>query len=309
MTTKTQHQKEYIARINAVMDYIERNLDGDLRLTTLAGVAHFSPYHFHRIFASLTGETLNQFIRRIRVEKAASNLMANVELPLTEVSDKCGYSSLSVFSRSFRDAYKISPTEFRNGGFEKVSKICKMNSKNDKLFQIKANYLSTEFLTKNKVIMDAKIEVKEMPTMNFAYVRHTGQFDQIGKAYEKLFKWAGPRDLLKFPETKTATVYHDDPSVTDIENVRQSACITIGEDVKTDGEIGKMQVEGGKYAVGRFEIGVMEFEGAWNSMCHWLADSGWQPADGYPYELYYNDHMQHPEQKFILDICIPVKAL
>jgi AraC family transcriptional regulator len=148
-----------------------------------------------------------------------------------------------------------------------------------------------------------------LPKYDFIYVRHTGQFNEIGQAYNKLFQWAGPRGLLNFPETKTATVYHDDPKVTDIENVRQSACISISSSVKTDGEIGTMSVPAGKYAVGRFEIGPTEFEEAWNSMCLWLGDSGWQPADGYPYELYHNNHEEHPERKFILDICMPVKPL
>ncbi|MFP4469190.1 MAG: AraC family transcriptional regulator [Bacteroidales bacterium] len=69
------HQKqllrqEYIARINRVMDFVERNLSADLNLETLAGVANFSPFHFHRLFSAMTGETLNHFIRRARLERA-----------------------------------------------------------------------------------------------------------------------------------------------------------------------------------------------------------------------------------------------
>ncbi len=68
--------------------------------------------------------------------------------------------------------------------------------------------------------METNIAVKEMPAMDLIYCRHLGQFDQIGGAYEKLFKWAGPRGLLRFPETKTLTVYHDDPKVVDIEKLQ-----------------------------------------------------------------------------------------
>jgi len=53
-------RQEYVARINRVMDYIGANLNGDLCLEKLAGVANFSPYHFHRIFRGMTGETLRQ---------------------------------------------------------------------------------------------------------------------------------------------------------------------------------------------------------------------------------------------------------
>ena len=155
--------------------------------------------------------------------------------------------------------------------------------------------------------METKIIVKEMPEMQVIYCRHTGAYDQIKQAYGKLMQFAGPRGLLNSPDTKTLTVYHDDPSITEIEKVRQSACLVITQDVKTEGEIGKMTIPGGKFAVGHFEISVNEFEQAWNTMCVWFTESGYEPGEGNPYELYYSDCDQNPEHKFILDICIPVK--
>jgi AraC family transcriptional regulator len=148
-----------------------------------------------------------------------------------------------------------------------------------------------------------------MPEFYVAYCRHTGAFNQIGSAYDKLIKWAAPRGLLSSPDVKTITVAHDDPSITSIEKVRSSVCITLKEDVKVENEIGKMTVPAGKYAVGRFEVGKDEFEKAWNSMCLWFTESGYQQGDGCTYELYHSNHMEHPEQKFIVDSCIPVKPL
>ena len=82
----------------------------------------------------------------------------------------------------------------------------------------------------------------------------------------------------------------------------------LGE-VKVEGEIGKSTVPAGRYAVGHFEIKETEFEQAWNTMCSWLTESGYQPADGPTYELYHNDYKDHPEHRFIVDICLPVKPL
>lgn len=114
---------------------------------------------------------------------------------------------------------------------------------------------------------------------------------------------------MNFPDTKTITVYHDDPTITAIEQVRQSACISVDKEVKVDGEIGKMKLDSGKYAVGHFEIDEKGFEKAWNTMCLWFSESGYQPGDGYPYELYYNSPEEDSKRRFILDICIPVKTL
>ena len=70
-------RQEYAFRINRVIDYIEANIDVDLSLETLSGIANFSKFHFHRIFRAMVGETLNQFIQRIRLEKAAAQLIFN----------------------------------------------------------------------------------------------------------------------------------------------------------------------------------------------------------------------------------------
>ena len=148
-----------------------------------------------------------------------------------------------------------------------------------------------------------------MPAMDLIYCRHVGPFDQIGGAYEKLFKWAGPRSLLRFPETKTLTVYHDDPKVVDIEKLRQSACITVDEDAKPEGEFGKMHLPGGRYAVGSFKVKPHQFGEAWDAVCSWLADSGYQPSDGYPYEYYPEEHTDENPPTFTVDICVPVKPL
>ena len=64
------HRREYERRVNRVVDYIEAHLSDELPLEKLAAVAAFSPFHFHRVFAAITGETLSDFIRRIRLERA-----------------------------------------------------------------------------------------------------------------------------------------------------------------------------------------------------------------------------------------------
>ncbi|MCG8699237.1 MAG: AraC family transcriptional regulator [Bacteroidales bacterium] len=309
MNTATS-KKEYIHRINKVIDYIERNMDTQLNVKSIAEVACFSPFHFHRIFTAFKGETLNQFLKRKRIEKAASLLLQNKETPVAEIATYVGFQSDSVFCRSFKDYFNMSAQAFRaNWDDIKLRKNNQFNSKNDKLADDHTMYFGS--IENNKIwreIMDKKIEIKEMPELKLIYCRHVGAFDGIGRAYDKLAHWAGPRGLFN-SHTKGVTVYHDNPSVTEIEKLQQSACFTVDREVVTEGEIGFMTMPGGTHLVGSFEVNAQEFELAWKAVCMRLAESGYQPRDAFPYELYHNNHEEHPERKFILDICVPVKPM
>lgn len=315
MNIQETSRKEYRFRINKVMDYIDAHLDEPLDLESIATVASFSPFHFHRIFTFLVGETPSDYIQRLRIEKAAWRLRNEETETITEIAYSCGFSTVSLFSRTFRKYFGMTPSQFsktekpafsKNGiHFSKNGQRLRKNLKNNQeldedLCIVKSNTL---------FFMETKVEVKNMPEMKAIYCRHIGPFHLIGQAYEKVFQWAIPRGLLKPGISKTATVTHDDPSVTAIEKVRQSACIIVDEDVKVEGEIGKLTIPAGEYAVGRFELTNEEFERAWNTMCLWFTESGYQQGDGSTYELYHNDFTQHPERKHIVDICIPVKPL
>ena len=317
MNIQLTSRREYIHRINRVVDHVEANMDAEHSLQSLAEVANFSPFHFHRIFRALTGETLNSFVKRLRLQKAGSMLLTDYKRPVEEVATLCGFSSTPVFCRAFKDHFGKSTGEFRRYHEEMDYRNGQVESKNGQSISkegqsgtLDSLYFSDEFINQNRnSTMEKKIEVKEMPGFDLIYVRHVGSFDQIGSAYEKLFRWAGPRGLVQGPGTRTMTVYHDDPKVVDPDNVRQSACIVVDEDVKTEGEIGKMHVPGGKYVVGSFEITPDKFGEAWDAVCRWLADSGYQPSDGYPYEYYPKEHEEGPPPVFTVDICVPVKPL
>lgn len=315
MSIQEKSRIEYRSRINRVMDYIDIHLDQPLELKDIAEVASFSPYHFHRIFTFLIGETPIDYVQRLRVEKAAWKLQQEPIRPITEIAYSCGFGSVSLFSRTFKKYFGLTPTQFSKEEkpiyahhgmlFSKNGQILRKNLTNEADFD--SDLCRVEL--KNIYFMKANIEIKEMPEMKAIYCRHIGPFHLIGQAYGKLAQWATPRGLYVPNVTKTATVTHDDPAVTDSDKIRQSACIILNEDVKVEGEIGKMTIPGGKYVVGHFELGMDEFQKAWNTMCHWFTESGYQQGDGCTYELYHNDYTTHPENKHIVDICIPIKLL
>lgn len=332
-------EQEYISRINRVMDYIQANLNKPLTLSELARVACFSPYHFHRIFSSFTGETLNSFIQRLRVEKAVSLLIMHPTKSITEIAFDAGFASSASFARLFKESFGMSATEMRSGGYKRFSKIRKPDSKNGKLnsknrkdtdFSIEY-FLSNDIdggadrsdekekITKRRTttmsnVNDVKVIVKDVPSMTVAYVRHIGPYKGNSKLFEdmwgKLLKWAGPRGLMKQPDLKVLNVYHDDPEITDENNLRMSVCMSVPPETQVSGEIGKMEIAGGKYAIAHFEISEKEFQEAWNYVYgQWLPKSGYQPGDGPCYELCLKDPKDNPEHKYIVEICVPVQPL
>src|SRR5277367_7135298 len=123
-SAKIQANRAYAQKIDRVIDYLRGNLDRRVRLAELADVACFSEFHFHRIFTAVSGDTLNSFTNRLRLEKAA-RLLRYSEQSLTDIALDCGFSSSATFSRAFRSGYDTTPSEFRKTGEIKNSKICK----------------------------------------------------------------------------------------------------------------------------------------------------------------------------------------
>jgi AraC family transcriptional regulator len=156
--------------------------------------------------------------------------------------------------------------------------------------------------------LDFTVEVKDLQELTVACVRHIGPYNGIGKAFEAFGRWAGPRGLFALPGAKTLAVYHDSPGVSEPEKLRSSACLVVPEGTEVTDGVSLMKILGGKYAVARFEIAMDQFGAAWDTlMSEWFPSSGWQPEDRMCYEVYLNDPGKHPEGKFVIDICEPVR--
>lgn len=332
-------RQEYVSRMNRAVDYIQENLGRELRLDEIAEIANFSKYHFHRLFRALVGEPLNQFIQRIRIERAASQLIVNPKKSITEITFDCGFASSAAFARKFKEHFGMSASHWRNEGYMKNSKNGKDDSKDSETNRKHGKDLSSSFWyidnnskqngamlnqlstnTRRNLMVDKKnlqVEVKDLPAMHVAYVRHIGPYqgnkEVFANLFNKLFSWAGPRGLLNAKDMKVLSVYHDSPEITDEDKLRTSVCITVPQGTKVDGEVGLMDLSGGKYACSHFEISADEYQQAWDALlCDWLPGSGYQPGDksNTPcFEHYLNNPEEHPEKKHIVDICIPVMPL
>ncbi|TPN83460.1 AraC family transcriptional regulator [Aquimarina algicola] len=303
-------QNEYTKRINTVCDYIEKDLSKSFTLDELAEVANFSKFHFTRIFQGITGETPFQFLNRLRLERAASLLKHHPNHTISDISTLCGFTSLSIFSRNFKNYFNISATAYR----KQKSNLSKIDRNNDQLPTSTTLYLSHDLKNiKYKTNMEIlkNVEVKELPEMTVAYVRHVGPYKGDAKLFEslhsKLLSWAEPNGILEHPDVKSLIIYHDDIRVTESSKLRVSVSMTIPKETKVEAPIGKMTIEKTKYVVACFAIKVDQFQEAWDwLMGSWFPNSGYQPDDKPFFELY----PETPKNEtFLVEICIPVKPL
>lgn len=101
MSLREETVKDHNERLNRVLIYIQENIGTRLSLETLADIACFSPFHFHRIFAAYVGETLNAYCCRLRLENAAMKLIYTKEL-ITSIAMSAGYETSVAFAKAFR---------------------------------------------------------------------------------------------------------------------------------------------------------------------------------------------------------------
>ncbi len=307
MSSAETLKKEYIGRINLALNFIDDHLDSDkLSLETVSKIALYSPFHFHRIFKVIIGETLNLYIIRRRIEKAASVLMHKKDVTVTELSLQFGFNSNSSFTRTFKKFYGISPTDFKKQNTNIYSKIRQVESKNGQENLIFEKYICNINNLLNWIKMNANIEIKETPELHLASITHIG-INGIENAFERLIKWATPKGLMEDPETKMARIFYDSFKITDPSKVRMSISLLTNSNFVTKGEIHKTTIKKGKHIVGHFEIVVDDFEKAWSTLFVWMHNNGYKKSEENPFEIYHNDFRQHPENKCIVDLYIPIK--
>jgi len=290
MPTRDSTTRDYRERINRVIFHIEAHLGEPLILEDLAKLAFFSPYHFHRIFAAFTGEPLAAFIRRLRLERAAQQLL-HLDVPVTEIALDAGYETAAAFTRAFTACFGVAPSAYRE--------------RNQPSSIFGARLLS---LTMEKEDSNMTPEIRKSEPMPVLFVRRTGPYHQAaGQAFAVLCQFAVPRGLLG-SSTRMIGISHDDPYVTDESKFRYDACMTIDRDVSPEGEIGKKTIAGGRYAVflhaGPYDRFQQTYDQVFKS---WLPGSGERLREEPCFEVYLNSPDQAKPEDLRTEIWLPIE--
>jgi AraC family transcriptional regulator len=257
---------EYVERVNEVMDHVRKHLRDDLSLEALADVAHFSPYHFHRIFKATTGETLAGFRRRSRLERAAYLMKASPAKTLGSVAFDSGFKSQSDFSRVFKAFYGLAPSEW-----DRVSALAPTVDTSD----------DTGPGRFGRPDPPIEVVVRRHPPARVAYVRMQDPFrgNTLAKGYERLIDWLDANGV----DWKTASLFGiswDNYDSTPVEKVRFDLGFEVPEQIPEDGHFGIVDIPAATSADAHSFGPLLRIAQAWDHLyLEWFPNSGYEPAD------------------------------
>jgi AraC family transcriptional regulator len=272
------------ARLLRLLAYIHDNLDGDLSLDTLAEVACMSRFHWHRVFRAVTGETLADAIRRIRLLKAANALVLE-DRPLAEIAKRCGYPNLASFSRAFSAAHGMSPGAFRRRGVQ----------------------LSNDLRRHPGDCAMHPVTIETLPAGRAAGILNIGPYADLGRAFQHLGGLIATRNLAPHIRGMIA-IYYDGPGSKPEAEMRAHAAIVVADDfpANIDG-LDYFDLAGGKYAVMAHKGAPATLPAAYEWLYgQWLPKSGEEPRDAPPIEVYLSDPRTTPTDEMRTDIRLPL---
>jgi AraC family transcriptional regulator len=288
--TDTTHPRLYETRLSRVIDYIHDHLDDALDLNRLAEIACLSPYHWHRIYHAFYGETAAATVRRLRLHRAANELVRG-STPIDAVAQRAGYSSVQAFSRAFQASYRMPPAQFRNEGGAAQWRPLPSDS------------------TQPGGYAMHPVDIRTHEAFTVAAVDHRGPYMNIGQAFETVARWLATRNQLA-PDARWLGIYFDDPDATPESDLHSQACVEIArpDEVEFSAPVARVDVAGGEFAV-------LTHVGPYAQLCfayqwlygEWLPHSGRETADAPVHEVYLNNPRDTPPTELVTEIWLPVK--
>jgi len=274
-------------------------------LRALARVAHFSPFHFHRVFFSWTGETLGDYLRRRRLEIAAIRLVGQPKLSILSVAVSVGFGSTEAFARAFKARFGCTASTWRTSIAQQRNSDQRLRNPGQPGGASGSNNDST-------VPTGGAMKVKliERKPVRVTYLRHVGPYGRpLAEFWQRtVYPWMMANDQLGQPRYGISL---DDPMITAADKCRYDAAVEVRGLITVPGISQTTTIPGGKYAITAFRGTVDQIPGVWDAMLReWLPNSGMQ-LDARPFLEYYpTDATFDPKTGvFSCDIAIPVAPL
>jgi AraC family transcriptional regulator len=289
---KSSTEASYHERIARVVGFLSNQVNSNPSLETLADIAAISPYHFHRVYRALTGETPSSTVRRLRLAKACV-MLRDTRRPVTEVAFDVGYDSSQSFAKAFRAATGFTPSAIRKD-LASLEKILEQ--------------LGKPGVLPSQTPRDLEVKVVSVDPFKVIASRHLGPHKGLFKAYGELFHWAETTGLV----ARFRGIYGipiDDPRDLPDGECRFDCCFDFGPDAGGNGQFREDRLGGGMFAVtrhiGPYEGLEVKYDYLYGA---WLSGSAYALRDQPAYNHYLNDPDSAPPEQWETDIYVPVEC-
>jgi len=291
---------DYVGRINRAIDYVTGNLAEPLPLEEVARAAGFSPFHFHRIFRSLMGETLASFVKRVRLERSVHMLSYRGGTSLTEIALACGFSSSSDFSRSFRAQYGLPPSRLDAETLRRPRREAMLRSVTPP-----GDRHRLESLPAGENPDGFEIRLRDLPARRVAYVRVTRAYEGgVSRAAARLVAWAEARGLA---DGQWLGYQWDDPEITPPDKCRYDVGIEVPGGTPGEGDVSVTDFSPMRAAeleiAGPIDLELRALH--WIYLA-WLPRSGYAPAHQPMFEAWNGRPFAHGMEHFELRVQLAV---
>ena len=289
---------DYRKRIDRVIDHVQRDLCQEHRLEDLAAIAHFSAYHFHRVFKAMMGETLHAFVTRLRLQRAVNLMAHDPSRSLTDVALSSGFSSSSTFARSFKQHYGVPPRAFDIDALKAESR----RALNQKV------QLDLQRLPEGHNPDAFEVHIRELPPRRLAYRRVHGSYEPgvVEAAAEEMVVWA---DRHGWADGRWYGYTWEDPDLVPLDRCRYDIAVEVSPDAALDDSVSVLELPEltvAQVAVfGDLQREQRAIDWLFES---WLPHSGWFPDNQPGFEHWNGRPYAHGYEYFELWLQLPVTA-
>lgn len=290
----------YAERVNLAIDYVVGHLGEPLRLADVARAARLSPFHFHRVFQVLAGETLAEFVKRLRLERALVMMAHGRRASLTTIALTCGFSSSSDFSRCFKQRYGKAPTafdimEWRAAHGAELQAMVPDSGGAFHVARLPAVHNPDGF----------RARIRSLPARTVAYIRVRDPYrgDAVAKATQRLIAWA---ERNRLADGQWLGYQWDNPEITSLADCQYHVAVE-AERFVPKGEIGRFTFPPMTVAQVEVRGGIdLELRALQWMYGTWLPRSGYVPDDQPGFEAWIGRPFAHGTEHFELYAQLPI---